>query len=88
MSVPSEGGFLVEPTFSRDLINSVFETGLLAKRCKRIPIGANSNNLTINGIDETSRVSTRYGGIVSYWTAEAGKRLPQTQIQTDFSEFE
>jgi HK97 family phage major capsid protein len=34
-------------------------------------ISGNSNSMKINGVDETSRASTRYGGIVGYWKDEA-----------------
>jgi HK97 family phage major capsid protein len=34
-------------------------------------ISGNANSMKINGVDETSRASTRSGGIVGYWKAEA-----------------
>ena len=49
----------------------MFETGVLASRCRRIPISARANSIKIPGIDETSRASTRYGGILGYWEDEA-----------------
>jgi len=75
-SVPSEGGFLVQQDFGQDLIGSVFQTALLAKLCKRIQISSNSNSITLNAIDETSRASgSRFGAIQSYWLAEAAEKL-------------
>jgi HK97 family phage major capsid protein len=39
---------------------------------RRIGIGANSNGIRLNGVDETSRANgSRWGGIQSYWTGEA-----------------
>ena len=73
-SVASDGGFLVQQDFSTELLQDVFETGILASRCRRIPISGNSNSIKINGIDETSRASTRYGGIVGYWEDEAAEK--------------
>jgi len=70
-SVPSDGGFLVQQDFSTELLKDVFETGILASRCRRIPISARSNSIKIPGIDETSRASSRAGGIVGYWEDEA-----------------
>jgi HK97 family phage major capsid protein len=70
-SVPSDGGFLVQQDFATELLKDTFETGILASRCRRIPISGNANSLKINGVDETSRASTRYGGIVGYWEDEA-----------------
>jgi len=73
-SVPSDGGFLVQQDFSSELLEQVYETGLLAAKCRRIPISANSNSIKINGIDETSRASTRSGGILGYWEDEADEK--------------
>src|SRR3990172_1526669 len=70
-SVPSDGGFLVQQDFSNELLKQVFETGVLASRCRRIPISGTSNSIKINGIDETSRASTRSGGILGYWEDES-----------------
>ena len=69
-SVPSDGGFLVQQDFASTLMQDIFETGVLASRCRRIPISGNSNGIKINGVDETSRVNSRYGGIVGYWGGE------------------
>lgn len=75
-SVPSTGGFLLQQNFSNELITSVFQTGLLAKLCKRIQISANSNSLKINAIDETSRATgSRFGSVVSYWLEESGLKV-------------
>ena len=73
-TVPSEGGFLVQTDFATDLLQDVFETGILASRCRRIPISGKSNSIKINGIDETSRATSRYGGIIAYWIKEAGSK--------------
>lgn len=73
-SVSSEGGFLVQPDFSNELLKDVFDTGRLVSRCRRIPISGNANGITINGIDETSRASTRMGGVLGYWVDEAGEK--------------
>lgn len=70
-SVPSDGGFLVQQDFATEILQDTFETGILASRVRRIPISGNANGLKINGVDETSRASTRYGGIVGYWEDEA-----------------
>jgi HK97 family phage major capsid protein len=73
-SVPSDGGFLVQTDFSNELLTQAFTTGILASRCRRMTISGNSNSIKINGIDETSRASTRSGGIVGYWEDEAGQK--------------
>jgi HK97 family phage major capsid protein len=73
-TTPSEGAFLVQQDFSSELITSVFQSAILAPKCRRIQISQNANGLKMNGIDETSRVSgSRGGGIQSYWVAEAAQ---------------
>jgi len=73
-TTPSDGGWLVQQDFSNDLLQDVFNTGILASRCRRQPISGNANGIKINGVDETSRASTRYGGIVGYWEDEAAEK--------------
>lgn len=66
------GGFLVQSDFATELIKRTHDTGVLSRRCRRIPISAGSNSLIINGVDEKSRANgSRYGGIQVYWTDEA-----------------
>jgi HK97 family phage major capsid protein len=73
-TTPSDGGFLVQQDFASEMLKDVFQTGILASRCKRVQISGNSNSIKINGVDETSRASTRYGGIVGYWGSEADEK--------------
>jgi HK97 family phage major capsid protein len=70
-TIPSDGGFLVQQDFSTELLQDVIKTGVLASRCRKIQISGNANSIKINGVDETSRASTRSGGIVGYWGSEA-----------------
>lgn len=73
-SVSSDGGFLVQTDFTNELLQEVFQTGVLAARCRRIPISGTANGTKINGVDETSRASTRYGGVLGYWKDEAAEK--------------
>ncbi len=73
--VSSDGGFLLEQQYSNELFRRVVEVGKLASRCRKIEIGGNSNSIRLNAFDETSRASTRFGGVVSYWTPEAGEKV-------------
>lgn len=73
-TVPSDGGFLVQQDFTNELLEQVYATGILAPRCRRMQISGNANSMKINGVDETSRASTRYGGIVGYWKDEAAQK--------------
>lgn len=74
---PSDGGFLVQKEFETELLRNTYETGILAKRVRRRPIGPNANGLKMNAVAETSRVTgSRYGGVQVYWTPEGGLKTP------------
>lgn len=69
----SDGGYAVQTDFSTELLREVHAASVLYGRTRTIPIGANSNGLKINAVDETSRADgSRWGGVVAYWTGEAG----------------
>lgn len=71
-SVGSDGGFLVEEDFTKEILQRAYETGVLASRCNKVPISTNANGLKMNAIDETSRVNgSRWGGIQAFWEGEA-----------------
>jgi HK97 family phage major capsid protein len=72
-AIPSEAGFVVQSDFSNELITTTHDVGILYKKCRKMPIGPGSNSITLNGIDETSRVNgSRWGGVQIYWSDEAG----------------
>lgn len=73
-TVSADGGFLVQQDYSTELLQEVIQTGILASRCRRIQISGNSNGIKMPGVDETSRASTRFGGVLSYWKEEAGTK--------------
>jgi HK97 family phage major capsid protein len=73
-AIPSDGGFAVQSDFAEAIIGRIFdqESGSIASRVQRIEIGANSNGLKQNVIDETSRANgSRWGGVQAYWANEA-----------------
>jgi HK97 family phage major capsid protein len=71
-ALPSEGGFLMQPDFSGEVIKKAYDNSVLASRVRKIPISSASNGIRINAIDETSRVAgSRWGGVQAYWLAEA-----------------
>ena len=75
--VPSEGGFLVQTDHSNQLLKRAYETGALASRVNKFSVGANSNGMTINAVDEDSRVAgSRWGGVQAYWLHEGGAKTP------------
>jgi HK97 family phage major capsid protein len=69
-SVPSDGGFLIEPEYDSQLLQRVYSTGQVASLVGKKKM--NSERLLIPAVDEDSRVDgSRWGGILSYWLAEA-----------------
>lgn len=84
--VPSDGGFLVQEDFSTEVFRRVYETGILATRCRRFPISANSNKFKINTVNETSRANgSRWGGVSVTRTNEAAAKTPS---ELDFGQIE
>ena len=70
-TVPSDGGFLLQPEFTAGILKRTYELGQVASRVRRRPIGANSNGLKVRAVDETSRATgSRYGGLQMYWADE------------------
>ena len=69
--VPSDGGFLVAPEFSRQILNRVYDTGQILKRCLQMPMTA-TNTLKIPQFSEKSRATgSRLGGVQVYSQNEA-----------------
>jgi len=69
-SVDAEGGFLVAPEYSSDILQRTYNEGQVTSRCQTMPMA--SNRLVLNGLDEDSRVAgQRYGGIQVFRISEA-----------------
>jgi len=69
--IPSDGGYLVQNDFATEIFRLAHDGGQILSRIRRIPISANANGLTMNAIDETSRVTgSRWGGVQAYWASE------------------
>jgi HK97 family phage major capsid protein len=85
---PTAGGFLVQTDFAAGIIARAYETGQILQRLTKITIGAGSNGVKINAVDETSRVTgSRWGGVQCYWQGEgdllAGTKPKFRQIELD-----
>lgn len=69
-TIPSDGGFLIEPEYSKDLLEKIYETGEVASTIE--PFEMKSARMVIPAVDEDSRQDgQRWGGLLSYWLAEA-----------------
>jgi len=74
--VGASGGFLVDTDRNGSIMQRVYNIGELLRRVDMVGISANSNGMTFNAINETSRADgSRQGGIRAYWTAEAGTKV-------------
>src|SRR6185295_8078570 len=76
-AVPSDGGFLVDPEFSRELVTRMYNTGMIYSRCLEMP--CSTNGIKFPQIDETSRATgSRLGG-VQVFTQNEGQALIATK---------
>ncbi len=74
---PTDGGFLVQPDQSARLIEPMFDgpsADAILSRLSRTSV--TGNGLKFNAIDETSRATTNWGGIVMYWLGEGAVKTP------------
>jgi len=77
VAVPSDGGFLLEQESTAGLWQRAYDIGELLQKTFKIPIGDDASSVKIKGIDENSRAAgSRWGGVLSYWVAEAGTLTP------------
>ncbi len=71
-NVPSDGGWLIQQDFTQGIVSEIWEEGMVLSRVNKVPIGANSNGLVRNRLNEKSRKDGgRYGGVRVYRAAEA-----------------
>jgi HK97 family phage major capsid protein len=71
-NIGSDGGFLIRTQFSDTVYQRAYESGALASRCDRTPIGDGFDSLSVPYIDETSRATgSRWGGVQVYRRNEA-----------------
>lgn len=74
-AIPSEGGFLVDSTIAPGIFERMYNQGSLLAQFTRDSVGPNSNGMTYNTIDETSRAEgSRWGGLQGVWLAEGGTK--------------
>jgi len=71
-AVPADGGFLVHPDFSDEIMTIAHDTGMVYTRGRKLPLSEATNSIKIPGIDEQSRADgSRWGGVRMYWQNEA-----------------
>ena len=73
--VPTDGGFLVAPEFSRDIVRRAYLTGNIMSRCMTLPMARSS--FKFPQFSEQSRVAgSRLGGIQMEWENEGANVKP------------
>jgi HK97 family phage major capsid protein len=77
-TVPSEGGFLIPESLRSELLRVALESSIVRPRARVIPM--ETLRVPFPAVDETSHVSSVFGGIVAYWTAE-GAALTESSAQ-------
>lgn len=71
-AVPADGGFLVAPDFSEEIMTIAHDTGMVYTRGRKLPLSEQTNAIKIPGVDEQSRADgSRWGGVKMYWQNEA-----------------
>lgn len=74
--IPTDGGFLVQVDFSAALLEKVYEISPILSRVRKFSLGGNFNGIDLPTVNETSRVSSIWGGIIMYWLEEGGTKQP------------
>lgn len=74
--VPADGGFLIPEIMRSDLLQLALEDTVVRSRATVIPMS--TLKVSIPTVDETSHVSSLFGGVVFSWTEE-GAALAESQ---------
>lgn len=71
-AVPADGGFLIQPDFSSEVLTISHDTGLVYTRARKLPLSETTNSIKVPAVDEQSRVDgSRWGGVRMFWENEA-----------------
>lgn len=65
---PSDGGFLIPERLRAELLQVAHERAIVRSRARVIPM--DSLRVPFPAIDETSHVSSIFGGVIGFWTEE------------------
>ena len=71
---PADGGYLVSSGIASGILQSMVEVGNILSRVSMDSIGPNSNGMVYNAIDESTRASSLWGGVIPYWLSEGGTK--------------
>ena len=69
--IPEDGGYLLEPTVSPELLKPVHDFGMFSSAARPMPVLSTSNSGWINGVNETDMsAGLVWGGVIAYRVAE------------------
>lgn len=77
---PGAGGFLIPEIMRSELLQLALEESIVRSRATVIPMS--TLRVPIPAVDDTSHVSSLFGGVVYYWTEE-GAALTESQATFD-----
>jgi len=70
-NVPSDGGILIQPTRSNEIMAKVFGGGEIANACRVFDIGEYSDSLEVPYLEDSNRAAgSRWGGLRAYREGE------------------
>jgi HK97 family phage major capsid protein len=75
---PSAGGFLIPEIMRSELLQLALEDAIVRRRATVIPMS--TLRVPIPTVDDTSHVSSLFGGVQFYW-AEEGSSIPESQAK-------
>jgi len=70
----AQGGFLVPEVYRAELYEIALENSIVRPYATVLPMI--SDSLKIPFVNDTSHVTSVYGGVIAYWTAEAATKTP------------
>lgn len=73
---PGAGGYLIPETMRSELLQLALEESIVRSRATVIPMS--TLRVPIPTVDETSHVSSLFGGVIFYWTEEAASLTEST----------
>jgi len=66
--VPADGGYLIPQAMSAGILDRMYDTNSILSRISKDSVSG--NNMSYNGVDESTHVGSMYGGITGYWVGE------------------
>jgi len=70
----SAGGFLVPEQFAAGIETYALENAIVRPLARKMPMATDTLNYPT--VSDTSHSSSVYGGVIAYWTEEAGSKTP------------